>query len=122
VTCTEDVSRILPGEIARETDGTYLGDSRVREQMRRAMGGPAGIAGGTTGSRPVGHPSLSPLRNARSCFATAFRSGSGTYLPNSLHVVAPGAHVPRGPCIDSMERAFLEAGLVAPSIRAAFTP
>jgi pimeloyl-ACP methyl ester carboxylesterase len=31
------------------------------------------------------------------------------YLTNSIHVVAPGGHVPFGPCIDAMERAFLSA-------------
>jgi pimeloyl-ACP methyl ester carboxylesterase len=38
-----------------------------------------------------------------------FTADAARYLPNSIHVVAPGGHVPSGPCIDAMERAFLEA-------------
>jgi hypothetical protein len=67
ITCTEDVARIDPRTIERETANPYLGDSRVREQM------------------------------------------AARAEPNSIHVVAPGGHVPHGPCIDAMERAFLDA-------------
>ena len=38
-----------------------------------------------------------------------FTAEAARYLPNSVHVVAPGGHVPRGPCIASMEREFLES-------------
>jgi len=38
-----------------------------------------------------------------------FTADAARYLPNSIHVVAPGGHVPHGPCIDAMERAFLDA-------------
>ncbi len=115
VTCTEDVSRILPGEIARETDGTYLGDSRVREEMAACDGWPRGALPADYGD---------PVRSDTPVFLLSgtldpvspphFAAEAARYLPHSLHVVAPGAHVPRGPCIDSMERAFLEAGSVAP--------
>jgi pimeloyl-ACP methyl ester carboxylesterase len=38
-----------------------------------------------------------------------FTAEAAKYLTNSIHVVAPGGHVPRGPCIDAMERTFLDA-------------
>jgi hypothetical protein len=38
-----------------------------------------------------------------------FTADAARYLPNSIHVVAPGGRVPDGPCIDAMERAFLDA-------------
>ena len=114
VTCTEDVARIRPDEIARETDGTYLGDTRVRAQM-------AACAQWPHGSLPNGYGD--PVRSTVPVFLLSgtldpvspphFGAEAAQYLPNSIHVVAPGAHVPRGPCIDSMERAFLEAGSVA---------
>ena len=33
-TCSEDIPRIDPGDIAPLTDGTFLGDGRVRRQMK----------------------------------------------------------------------------------------
>ena len=33
VTCPEDVARIKPEEIPRLTDGTFLGETRVRGQI-----------------------------------------------------------------------------------------
>ena len=35
------------------------------------------------------------------------------YLPNSIHVVAHGGHVPGGSCIDAMEVAFVNAASAA---------
>ncbi len=113
VTCTEDVSRIAPDEIARETNGTYLGDSRVREQIAACDGWPRGRLPAQYGD---------PVRSDIPVFLLSgtldpvspphFGAEAAQYLRNSLHVIAPGAHVPQGPCIDSMERAFLEAGSV----------
>src|SRR5207244_3676607 len=42
VTCTEDVPRITSQDIERETAGTYLGDSRVREQQAACAEWPHG--------------------------------------------------------------------------------
>jgi predicted esterase len=38
-----------------------------------------------------------------------FGAEAAKYLPNGIHVLAPGAHVPGGPCVVEMERAFLNA-------------
>ncbi|HEV2749151.1 MAG TPA: alpha/beta fold hydrolase [Gemmatimonadales bacterium] len=110
VTCTEDVSRIAPDEIERETAGTYLGDSRVREQI-------AACAGWPHGSLPADYGD--PVRSDVPVFLLSgtvdpvspqqFAADAARYLSHSIHVLAPGAHVPTGPCIDSMERAFLDA-------------
>ena len=109
ITCTEDVSRIDPLTIERETAGTYLGDTRVREQMAACRDWPRGALDKNYGdpvrsSVPVFLLSgtVDPVAPAR------FTAEAAHYLPNSIHVVAPGGHVPFGPCIDSMERAFLE--------------
>lgn len=110
VTCTEDVSRITPDEIERETAGTYLGDSRVREQI-------AACANWPHGPLPAGYDD--PVRSDVPVFLLSgtvdpvspshFAADAARYLSHSIHVLAPGAHVPNGPCIDSMERAFLDA-------------
>lgn len=114
VTCTEDVPRIVPDEIARETAGTYLEDSRVREQM-------AACAEWPRGDLPPGYGD--PVHSDVPVFLLSgtldpvspphFGAEAARTLPNSIHVVAPGAHVPAGPCIDAMERTFLEAGSAA---------
>jgi len=110
VTCTEDVPRIAPDEIERETAGTYLGDSRVREQI-------AACADWPHGPLPPGYGD--PVRSNVPVFLLSgsvdpvspsyFAADAARYLSHSIHVIAPGAHVPTGPCIDSMERAFLDA-------------
>ena len=40
VTCGEDVARIDPASIVRHTEGTFLGDGRVRRQMAICDFGP----------------------------------------------------------------------------------
>ncbi len=42
ITCTEDVALIDPAAIPRETEGTFLGDARVRQQMEACEGWPEG--------------------------------------------------------------------------------
>lgn len=114
VTCTEDVPRIEPGEIERETAGTYLGDSRVREQE-------AACADWPHGPLPPGYGD--PVRSDVPVFLLSgtvdpvsppnFAADAARYLSHSVHVLAPGAHVPSGQCIDAMERAFLDAASAA---------
>ncbi|HXT02651.1 MAG TPA: alpha/beta hydrolase, partial [Casimicrobiaceae bacterium] len=107
ITCTEDVSRIDPSTIPRETAHTYLGDTRVREQIEACKGWPRGAL-----PRDYGDPirsdvpvfllsgTVDPVAGAQ------FSADAAKFLPNSIHVIAPGGHVPFGACIDSMERAF----------------
>ncbi|PYO80353.1 MAG: hypothetical protein DMD67_00670 [Gemmatimonadetes bacterium] len=110
VTCTEDVPRITSQDIERETARTYLGDSRVREQQ-------AACAEWPHGALPPGYGD--PVRSDVPVFLLSgtvdpvsppqFAAEAAQYLSRSVHVLAPGAHVPAGPCIDSLERAFLDA-------------
>jgi len=110
ITCSEDVSRIGESEIGPATDGTYLGDSRVREQMAACRLWPHA-------SLPAGYGD--PIRSKVPVFllsgewdpvsTAADGVAAARYLPNGIHVIAPGAHVPSGPCVVSMERAFLAA-------------
>jgi pimeloyl-ACP methyl ester carboxylesterase len=110
ITCTEDIPRIDPRTIDHETAGTYLGDSRVREQMAACSQWPRGALAPDYGA---------PVRSTVPAFLLSgsldpvagsdLTAEAAKYLPNSIHVVAPGGHVPFGPCIDAMERAFLIA-------------
>ena len=109
ITCTEDLSRILPEEIDRESAGTYLGDSRVREQLAACAEWPhaplePGYGDPVRSSVPVFLLSgtLDPVTPPR------FGAEVAKTLSRSVHVVAPGTHVPAGPCVDSMQQAFLK--------------
>ena len=110
ITCSEDVSRILESEIGPATAGTYLGDSRVREQMAACAVWP---------HRPLDPAYGDPVRSDVPVFLLSgtldpvspprFAQDAVKYLPNGIHVLAPGAHVPNGPCVVRMEQAFLNA-------------
>lgn len=113
VTCGEDIPRIDPDSIAPLTDGTFLGDGRVRRQMavcdfwpRSDI--PADYADPVHADVPVlllsgDHDPVTPPR---------WGAAAAEHLPNRLHVIAPGTHGLAGPCIDSIVRAFLDAGTV----------
>jgi pimeloyl-ACP methyl ester carboxylesterase len=111
VICSEDVPRIRPEEIGPETAGTFGRDERVRTQM-------ASCATWPTGEVPAGYGepvradvpvlvlsgTLDPVTGAR------WGEETVRHLPNGRHVVVPGAHGVRGPCIDRMVHGFLAAG------------
>jgi pimeloyl-ACP methyl ester carboxylesterase len=110
-TCGEDVSRITEREIRRETANTYLLDSRVREQIAACEGWPR---------EPLDPHFGDPVQSKVPVFILSgsfdpvspprYGAEAASHLPNSIHVVAPGGHVPNGPCVVAMERAFLTAG------------
>jgi pimeloyl-ACP methyl ester carboxylesterase len=109
-TCLEDVPRISDAEITRETAHTYLGEARVRAQQ-------AACRAWIGATKPVGD-SL-PVRSDVPIFLLSgtidpvtrprFAIDAARYLPHSVLVIAPGGHVPGGPCINGMERRFLDA-------------
>lgn len=111
-TCLEDVPRISNAEVARETANTYLGDTRVRQQQ-------AACRQWVHGAAPLSNADVSPVRSDIPVFILSgtidpvtrprFAADAARYLPHSSHVIAPGGHVPAGPCVDAMERQFLEA-------------
>ena len=112
-TCSEDVHRIRPGEVARETAGSFIGDHRVRGQIAAC--------------------SVWPRSQVPEAYYRPFRSDvpvllvSGALdpvtppswgevarrtLPNSVHVVMPGGHFAGGPCIDRLARQLYRTGTV----------
>jgi hypothetical protein len=90
ITCTEDVSRIDPRTIEHETAHTYLGDTRVREQIAARADWPRGTFPDNYGD---------PVRTNVPVFLLP-----GTSIPWRRRDSQP---TPRG--IDAMERAFLDA-------------
>ena len=111
VTCTEDVARITENEIVEFTSETFLKDDRVRQQMAvcefwpksdipKNFGEPVSVDVPVLLLSGIFDPVTPPKWGAE----------AARHLPNSLHLVVPGAHGVRGSCIRSIERQFLEAG------------
>jgi len=113
VTCSEDVARIEKEEIPRETKGTYRGDVRVRSQMAVCDIWPKSeLPANYADPVNVGIPVL--LFSGKLDPVTPPRWGeeAARHLPNSLHVVVPGAHGIFGSCTDNIMREFLAKGSV----------
>jgi pimeloyl-ACP methyl ester carboxylesterase len=109
VTCAEDVARIDPDEIERETRGTFLGDGRVRRQMEVCRFWPRSELPADFGAPvQVSVPAL--LLSGAFDPVTPPRWGdeAASHLPNATHVVVPGSHGVGGTCVESIMRAFLE--------------
>ncbi|MFT5290800.1 MAG: pimeloyl-ACP methyl ester carboxylesterase [Planctomycetota bacterium] len=113
VTGSEDLPRIDPGEIADLTEGTFLGDQRVRQQLAVGEIWPRGevpedYGEHVTANVPVllwsgTHDPITPPR---------WGAQAADHLPNALHLVVPGAHGVGGPQVARIEREFLEKGSI----------
>jgi pimeloyl-ACP methyl ester carboxylesterase len=113
VTCSEDVARIKPEDVERETKGTYRGDVRVRSQMAVCdiwpkTNLPKNYADPAKVNIPVllFSGTLDPVTPPR------WGEEAARHLPNSLHVVVPGAHGVFGSCTDRIMEQFLSQGSV----------
>lgn len=113
VTCPEDLARIDPEEIPALTGGTFMGSDRVRNQLAVCQIWPKGAVPDDYGE-PVSVDVPTLVLSGTNDPVTAARWGeeAASHLPNSLHVVAPGAHGVGGPCIRSIEMEFLETASV----------
>lgn len=111
VSCPEDVARIRPGEAARDTAGTFLGDRRVKDQM-------AGCAVWPRASMPAGYftpfrsdvPALLVSGELDPVVPPQWADVYRRYLPNSLSVVMPGGHTEGNDCFETIARQFVEKG------------
>jgi pimeloyl-ACP methyl ester carboxylesterase len=111
VVCSEDVPRIAEADIERETAGTLLGDSRVRQQSAACATWPRARVSAEDVA-PVAATTPVLLVSGRYDPVTPPRWGAeaARHLPNALHLVVEAAHVPRHPCLDALHVAFLRAG------------
>lgn len=108
VECSEDTDRIHPGEVAKATAGSFIGDYRVRGQMAACNAWPK------TQLRPdyatpyrTNVPVLLISGNLDPVTPPQWGADAAKYFPNSRHIVVPGAHVSDSPCIDSIMKQFL---------------
>jgi pimeloyl-ACP methyl ester carboxylesterase len=109
VVCGEDVPRIAAERIPTETQGTFLGATRITNQRavcadwpRRPI--PADFETPIPGRVPV------LLLSGSHDPVTGPEWGEATLpiLANARHLVVPGAQNIGGPCMDAIRQAFLE--------------
>jgi pimeloyl-ACP methyl ester carboxylesterase len=113
VTCSEDIPRIDPDDIPRLTEGTFLGDGRVRRQMAVCDVWPRGDVPADYGD-PVRADVPVLLLSGKYDPVTPPHWGeeAARHLPASLHLVVPTTHSFGSPCIDRIMREFLDRGTV----------
>ena len=114
ITCNEFVARIRPEEIEPAVRGTFLGDWRVRAQMAACAGWPR---------TELASDYLAPFRSQ---VPTVLISGemdpasrphwgevAARSLPNSVHIVVPGAgHTPENDCVSQVREQLFAAGSI----------
>jgi len=113
VTCSEDIPRIDPDDIPHLTDGTFLGDGRVRRQMEACEIWPRGDVPADY-AEPVSVDVPVLLLSGEYDPVTPPRWGeqAARHLPRSRHVVLPTTHSFSSSCIDQITRDFLDRGSV----------
>ena len=111
VTGSEDIPRIKEEDIAQECGNSYWGEARVRSQMAVAAFWPKGKVAANYG-KPVKVATPTLIFSGIYDPVTPPRWGSATakHLENSLHVIVPQAHDYHGPCLEALQKAFLDKG------------
>ena len=114
VTCSEDIPYIDPEEIATEIGDSFFGDFRVRNQMAICEFWPKSKLPKNYGENvSVSVPTLLLSGTIDAVTPPRWGEEAASHLPNSLHVVAPGAHGVGGDCIQSIIDTFMNTGSVA---------
>lgn len=114
VTCAEDIPFIAPEQIAARTAGSFLSDYRVREQMGACAVWPrADVPPRHQEAVHSNVPVLLVSGERDPVTPPAFAERVARSLANSLRVVVPyGAHDDETPCIEDLEKRFIEHGAV----------
>jgi pimeloyl-ACP methyl ester carboxylesterase len=111
VTCPEDVARIRSEEVASAVAGTFIGGYRVRGQMAACAVWPrAKIPEDYFASFRSNVPTLLISGNLDPVTPPQWGVETRKTLPNSLHVIVPGAHVSSNACLDGLGRRMFETG------------
>jgi pimeloyl-ACP methyl ester carboxylesterase len=113
IACSEEAPRIDEAAIAREIDGTFVGDSQVRQLLIACAHWPRGEIAADYGE-PVSCETPTLIFSGTHDPATSPRWGeeAARPLPKSLHVIVPGTHYVLGSCVDAITRQFLSAASV----------
>lgn len=109
VTCTEDVSRIRPEEVAAATAGSFIGDARVRGQMAACSVWPkAPLPTEYTAPFTNDTPVLFISGDLDPVTPPHWAEDAQKSFPNSLHVVLPGGHVSDNSCFEALVKELLK--------------
>ena len=113
VTESEDLWRIDPAEIEAACAGTFLGETRIREQLAVAAIWPSGQVD-EEWTRPVSVdvPTLLWSGSHDPSTSPEWGAEAARHLPNALHVVVPSGHGVSGPEVERLDRAFLASGTI----------
>ena len=117
VTCPEDVARIDAKQIPAETDGTFFGDGRVRQQGNACRVWPQAQLPANFGD-PIESdvPVLMWSGQQDPVTPPEWGERAAENLPNSLHAVVPGAHssltLLDTDCFRTVSSRFLDKGSV----------
>lgn len=118
VTCAEDVAFIDPAAIPRSTEGTFLGDFRVRQQRAACALWPrAEVAEGFLEPVRSEVPTLVLSGERDPVTPPGWGAEVARTLPNSRHLVVPdGAHgffgLPGAECVDRLVAELVDSGRV----------
>ena len=113
VTCGEDISRVTDEEIVRFTQGTFLGENRIRQQMAVCEFWPKSNIPDNFGDPVhVDVPILLLSGTMDPVTPPIWGKEAASHLPNGLHIVVEGAHGVGGDCIRLIEKQFLEFGSI----------
>jgi pimeloyl-ACP methyl ester carboxylesterase len=113
VTESEDISRIDPADIGSACAGTFLGRTRIDEQLAIAEFWPSGsVAKNFSDPVSVSVPTLLWSGTHDPSTTPAWGAEAASHLPNSLHIVIPSGHGVFGPEVERLDRTFLERGSV----------
>lgn len=108
---SEDIPRIDETAIVRETEGTFLGDGRVRRQIAVSQIWPRGAVPANYGDPVcVATPTLLVSGTHDPVTPPRWGEAAARHLPNSLHLVVPAVHGSFGPVVDRIHREFLKTG------------
>lgn len=113
VLCSEDGAAIQEDAIRPETAGTFIGDVRVRNQLRACREWPRGeIPAGYYAPLRSEHPVLMISGELDPIDGLDLAQGAAVHLPNARHVIIPrGSHQPQFPgCLNGLMQDFVEAG------------
>jgi pimeloyl-ACP methyl ester carboxylesterase len=111
ITCNEFVNRIRPEEVEAATRGSYAGSWRVRDQTASCRVWPKTVLPADY-FEPFRSDVPALLISGDTDPASPPRWGEEvhSFLPNSVHLVVPGGHVPDTTCTDSIADAMFRTG------------
>jgi pimeloyl-ACP methyl ester carboxylesterase len=115
ITCAEDLAFLVEAEIAPASDGTYLGDYRIRQQQAACRRWPkATLPKGYREPVRSATPTMFVSGDMDAASPLAFTSRVARGFENRVEVVSRGqGHTEWSDCLAGLYRQFVEAGAAA---------